>query len=214
MSKQTAIQITPLTEVEKAIKPELESTEQSAALVEKLQVGNDAEMEVAAQWIAEVMTSKKDIDAKRKVFTGPLMAVVKEINDFFRPALDALDTMEKTLKSRISEHITTNMASRDALLASVADQPTADQKASAIEMASTLVPKAITGVSIREAWDGELIDPTALVKWAVANNRMDLIQPNEKALKGITKAQKADPQIPGWVAGLKRSVVVTPSKIK
>lgn len=58
------------------------------------------------------------------------------------------------------------------------------------------VPK-VAGVTVRETWTFEVKDRQAFMEWAAGAKRFDLLEPNEKMLGAIAKAQKEAASIPG-----------------
>ena len=213
-TKQPTIKIPKFTEVSKAAQTDIQAVKDSEVLVGSIVVSNNDELVTAAQTLAVVKTTSEEIDERRKGFVKPLQDVVKDLNSFFKPAIESLAVMETALKAKIEGFVTTGLAERDRLLEAVAGESTPTGKAELIASASGITPRDVPGVSIRESWTGEVQDPDALVAWAAANGRFDLLQPNDTVLKAVTKAKKGDPGIPGWYASLKRIVAVTPSKIR
>jgi len=197
-----------------AAEPEVADARRAAELIDRMCITTNAELQVATSWIAEIKTKAEEVDAKRRGFVDPLNGVIKQINDFFRPALDSLKAAEAALKGKIQTHVSDNLEQRDQLLAQVADTDHYGARAELITKASALVPEKVDGLSIRESWTGEVSDAAMLMDWAIANRRHDLLLINEKALAALTKAAGRDPVIPGWRAIVKRTVAVTASKVR
>lgn len=212
--KQPEISIPKFTEVASAAQSEIEQTEQSAHLVDDMNVADNDSLETAARWLAAIKSSRKEIDAKRKSFVKPLQDVVKDLNGFFKPALNSLDAMEKSIKSKITQHIETALEQRNKLLDSVKTETKAERKTEIIQVASKLEPKIIEGITYREQWTGEVEDFAKIVDWGIENKRADLLQPNKTVLESLTAAHRKDIGVPGWRAYLKRIVVVNSANVK
>lgn len=181
-------------------------------LVARTSVHDNRTMETAVQWVAEVKTQRDAIDTKRRSWVEPLNAVVKDINNSFRPAIEGLKAAEQALKDKISAHVSSSLAQRDALLVEVQATPAASRPAVMAQVA-TLAVAEVKGLSIRENWTGSVTDREALIDWCLANDRRDLLGVNEKSLKAATKALGRDPGITGWTATCNRTSVVTPSRV-
>lgn len=189
-----------------------EETTKVSDLVARTSVHDNVTMETAVKWTAEVKVQREAIDAKRKSWVEPLNAVVKDINNSFRPAIEGLKASEQALKDKISAHVSSSLARRDMLLASVQSAPPESRQAVVAEVESLAVAE-VKGLSIRENWTGSVTDREALIDWCLANNRRDLLGVNEKSLKAMTKATGRDLGIPGWTATCNRTSVVTPSRV-
>ncbi len=174
---------------------------------------NDA-MKNGVGVLAEIKTKYKEVDAKRRSFIDPLGEVIDKINAEFSPALDALAGAEKVLKKKVAGFVESRHAERDALIAEVQNQDAQADRVALIERAEAKIPPKVSGLSVRELWGGKVIDKEALVRWAIENDRIDLLKVDEPMLKQMTKSAGRDPGIPGWVAECKRSVAITPGKVK
>lgn len=212
--KQPSTQIPNFVEVEKAAAPAIKSTLQVGELVDKLTIETDDDIRMATRWIAELKSSRSEIEGTQKSFVEPLKKVVKELNAFFKPALDGLDLMERQIKKAISSNIETRLERRDALLSTVAGTPSKDEKKEIIQQAREAMPEKISGLSIRESWAAEIVDENAIKIWAIANKRMDILAVDKKALDRIAKNAHSEAGIPGWVACKISTVAVTAAKIE
>lgn len=206
--------IPQMAEVGKAAEPEIIDANKVKELIDRTVVRNNAEMQTAVGWIAEIKDKWEAVDAKRKSFVDPLRKVVEEINGFFKPALEALKTAEDGLKDKVKDHIEACAARRDDLLVKVQVTETLADRQKLVTQAAALVPAKVDGLSIRETWEGEVADMGALVDWAISNDRRDLLTVDIAALKALTKAAARDPGIPGWRATVRRGMVITSAKVK
>ena len=78
------------------------TTVAALAELDSFAVANDDDATFAADLIREVKGKHRQLDDRRKEVTGPLNATVKTINGWFKPALDALETAERRLKSQVA----------------------------------------------------------------------------------------------------------------
>lgn len=203
-----------LTDAARAAKVEVDKAEEIQALtLEGAPIISKSGMENAVVAIAEIRTNHDEVDTKRKSFVNPLKQVIKDIDEFFKPALNALKTAENDLKKKVEVFTTSSLERRDETLKKVSKATDVAVKESLLSKAEDLVPPKVKGLSIRENWTGEIVDEKKLINWAIKNSP-DLLQINEKALKALTKAAGRDPEIPGWLAKANRSAVVTPSKVE
>lgn len=177
--------------------------EKVVELIEEMAVTNDTQYETAAEMCADVITQAKEIDEKRRLFVDPLNGVVKDLNNFFRPALDHLDTCEKTLKKKLSGYVVGEAKIRNDLLEKVSEEDPSTSEA-LIEQADNHVPPKIAGLSMRVTWTGEVVDAAKIPK--------EYLIPDVKALKALTKAKDGDPGIAGWKATPTTSPAITASK--
>jgi len=208
-----AVKIPKDVELQKASQPENEMAAQVVDFVERREIASNKQLEAALKHTAEIKSHFKEVDGKRRSFIDPLHAVVDNINEFFKPALDGLDKAEKILKKKIAGFVEESATKRDEVLASVANLPE-NQRPQAIEKAEELMPPKLAGLSFRETWTGEVENAAALMDWAIKNERTEFLKISDKPLKEATKSLGRDPLIPGWKAYAKRTTVVTPSKVK
>ena len=180
---------------------ETDDARQVQALIERVSIKTPAELETAVHWTKEIKAKSKELDEKRKSFLEPLREATTRINEFFKPAIEALDAAEATIKERIVGFIEDRGLAQDKLLAEV--ETSANREALLTHVAALEVPK-IKGLSIRSNWTGEVTDEAALLQWAVENKRTEFLQINVKALQAVGKAFA----IPGWRAFQKRIVAI------
>ena len=213
MATKKATAIPKIKDVSKDAAPEVQDAEKSTALVKTVVIEEDDAMELAVRMAAEIKEKHDEVDAKRRSWVDPLRMVVDDINAFFNPALEALKKAESTIKIKVASYVESNLAKRDHILRTVNLTPV-EKRATCLEKADKLIPRKVSGLSIREGWSGSVVDKGDLIKWAVEEGRYEFLNVDEKALKAVTKAAGRDPEIPGWQARPTRTVVVTPSKVK
>lgn len=124
-------------------------------------VSNDEDSAFAADMIREVKAKHKELDERRKEVTQPLNATVRTINGWFKPALDALETAERKLKSKVALYMQECEARTRAALAEAAAAATAQEATRAL--ASAPPPAALPqGVSMRMVWKYRIVDESAV----------------------------------------------------
>ena len=137
-----------------------------------------------------------------------------DVDSFFKPAIEALKEAESIVQSKVARCVEERLDDRDELLEVVQKENDREARDSILDKAEKLLPPKIAGLSFRENYVGELVAPSEVVQWAIDNNKRELLQVNEKALKNFTNAIEEDPKIPGWEVHKNRTVVITPSKVK
>lgn len=200
-------------EAEVAAKPVNEEALTVRTAVGDLAIQSHHGMKLAVQSIAEIKEKAEEVDAKRRSFVDPLRKVIDDINGFFKPAVESLKDAEKILKDKVAAYVADQHTARDEMLAEAQNYSNGD-RVDLIDRATKLVPPKMKGLSIRESWTGKVTDASSLVRWAVENNRLELLKVDDKALKALTKAAGRDPEIPGWTAVLTRTTAITTSKIE
>lgn len=201
-------------EIAKAVNPDKEEASQALQFIKQMDILTHSGLTNAIGIVADIKKKADYVDEKRKSFVDPLRKVVDDINAFFKEPLSDLAEAEKALKSKISGYCTKKMEEHDEILDTMEPEQDTATKRAILDRADRCVPPKISGMSLREAWGGKVDNPEALIQWAIENNRLELLLPNEKALKALTKTQARDPKIPGWKAERKHSVAITVSKIK
>jgi hypothetical protein len=186
---------------------------QALTVAERAIITSPVEMRVAVSWAAEIKERAAAVDAKRLGFVDPAQQIIDNANAFFKPAIAALNKAEKTVKGKISGYSNSLLEERDRVLAQVED---ADEgrRAELLEQADALLPPKVPGCGMAHSWKGAVTDADRLIAWAVEHRRLDLLAPNEKTLKALTKAKGGDPQIPGWGARPDTVVSITVSKVE
>lgn len=180
---------------------DLKDSTEAAEFVEAIMVSSDDNLKAATRILAEIKTQYKDLESKRK-----------ELNKFFKPALDAWKKAESQIKQKVVDCIEERLETRDAILNEIADAPE-DKRVDLLARSDELVPPKIDGLSIITQWSGELNSNQEAVQWAIANKREDLLTIDTASLMAITTAYNEDPKIPGWKAFKKSVVRITAGKV-
>ena len=200
-----------ISDVTKDIEADSTGAQEALIFIERIEITDQERLRGAVQVAAELKDRSDVADAKRRSWVDPLNAVVTDINKTFRPLLESLKKGESILKSKIVEYSNRLEIKRSCLLEEAGKSDNAD---ALLKEADRCISDKVPGLAIKSSWDGEVIDPDRIIKWAIANNRLDLLLPDAKALKAQTKARGMDPKIDGWKAYPKSSVAITVSKVE
>ena len=202
-SKMPKVDLVKASELALEYKTDAEKVE---GFIKEMAVGNASQYEAAASMCADVITQAKEIDGKRREFVDPLNEVVKNLNAFFKPALEHLDKCESLIKKKLVSFVNSEVEKRDQLLLQAGQQDESAIAEELIEKAEEHVPPKVAGVSMRTTWVGEVVDPDEIPR--------EYMIPDLKTLKALTKAKGGDPGIPGWKATPSTSPSITASKVK
>jgi hypothetical protein len=126
-------------------------------LVEEFVVRNEADQQFAAGLLGEIKGQIKAIEARRKSITEPLNRALREVNDLFRPARDALEAGERAIKGAIARYLAEREAERRAVLAEASRARTViEAEAALARVEPQTAPPA--GVSVRRVRKFEIVD--------------------------------------------------------
>lgn len=204
-------------------KTEIASLADLALQSSQLVITSQTEYQNAADLLADIKRRGKALEEKRKAITAPLDAAKKAAMDMFRPAVDAIDAFEKSVKDKMAGFVREQERIRRETEAAAAEKARKEQekllaqaekaaaagkleKAEALELqaASTVaVTPAIeapvaAGAHARRVWKARLTDKMALIQ-AVADGRAspELLDFNQSVGNGLAKALKSGMNIPG-----------------
>ncbi len=158
---------------------------------------------------AEVKEKHREVGETVDYFVAPAKKWIDLVKGAWRPALDSLAKSERALKDKVSAHVKDRESERDKLLVEAGK---GDQRA--LAKADSLITPKVDGMSLRESWKVGVTDPVKVISWCVAENRLEFVLPNEKALRAHVKALGRDPQIPGLAAERDVSVAITVDKVR
>lgn len=196
------------TEKKKAESVEIEE------LISTIEIKDHKSLEDAVGWVAQIKRQHNEIETQRKEVAGPLTEATKKLNAFFKGPTTPLLRAETALKSKIADYTGNCYSERGRLLSEVINMEKTADKQKVIAEAEAFIPPRIAGMSVSEFWAGDVTDPEAVKRWAIQNNRTELLLINGKVLDALTKAAGKDPEIPGWDAAQKIRIAITESKVK
>lgn len=151
-------------------------------------IETDEDYKEAGHLLVLVKTRFKTMDDARSSEVGPINAKVKAVNDRYRAALNALRDVESRLKDLMGKWMQKQREEQQRLLmeaqAAAQGQSTIDTTQAGLRLASSLIdaakqaaPSRLHGISGRDVWRVEVVDP-------------DLV-PREFCSPDLLKLQKA-----------------------
>lgn len=199
-------------------KPEVQEIVQTSetllAVGTAYSVASAADYQVAGDELKRVKDAQKKLDALRKSMTQPLDAAKKAILDFFRTPEEKLARAESGIKRAMlafseeeerkrreiqarAEAEARKERERLEKQAAKAAEKGQVEKAAVLEQAAAATvapiampePARVTGVSTREVWRFEVVDPALVPR--------DYLAVDEKKIGGVVRALKGDTRIPG-----------------
>lgn len=85
-------------------------------MVRTMPLSNQTQIDKAGQFVGMAQSKIKELEEQRKSVVQPLNNVVKEINSWFRPVVESLETVRDILKERIAESIAAGQKAQDEAL--------------------------------------------------------------------------------------------------
>lgn len=206
-------------------KPEMPALETTSSPASRLVVVDSGTLEYASALIGDVKSQWKALDAKRQELkSGPLKAC-RDIDAFFKPALDYLSSEEQTAKSKVAGYLAEQAkaraaaeeearkaveaerakheaAAREAAAAGDLEKAAAMQAQAAMITAPVVAPVEKTaGIAAGGRWVAEVTDKMALLRFVVANPAFEyLVDVNGPALRTLISGSKGKQVIPGVTA--------------
>lgn len=159
-------------------------------------IQTDEEYADAAELLKVVKHKHKVLDEERTISVKPLNDEVKEINNWFKPALDRLKECETELKKIMGSYSLAKQQEQQRILAEAAkaaeealvtaSNPQQNVMALVQQATAAQAPK-VAGVSVSRVWKWELVDPAQVPMeyWSIDASKLDA------AVKGGTR------EIPG-----------------
>jgi hypothetical protein len=147
-------------------------------------IQSDEEFEDAAELLKVVKHKFKVLDEERTISVKPLNDEVKEINAWFKPALDRLKDCEAELKKIMGAYSLVKQQEQQRLLAEAAKAAEAalvtatDPQASVmalVQQATAAQAPKVAGVSVSKVWKWELADPEQVPAeyWSIDPAKLD-----------------------------------------
>lgn len=155
-------------------------------------IATDEDSAFAADMIREVKAKHKELDERRKEVTGPLNTTIRTINSWFKPALDALESAEKKLKSKVALYMQDCEArAREAIAAAAAAE---NAQEATLALAAAPPPAAMPqGVSMRKVWKYRIVDESAVPARFCSPDPAKI----DAELRGRVRDEGTAPEIPG-----------------
>lgn len=176
--------------------------------IRKMEITTHPEMRFAVGIAAEIKEKHASVDTQRRGFVEDAKAIIDRANAFFGPALKSLVECEKVLKAKVVGYDLRMATQRDGLLDRLAAEPELADEADAC-----IVPK-VPGLSMRRSVKVAITNESAAIAWCIANDRLELLQLNEKAIKALAKATGGRGiDIPGVAVERTSTAAITASKV-
>lgn len=208
--KKTEINLPEMKIVADTANEEAQDAEKALSFINKMSITNQADLKFAVGVVAEVKERANAVEEKKKTFTDPLKQVIKDLDAFFKPALDSLKMAEANLKEHIASFHERAEETRRNLILEAGKNP--EKAAALIKEADTHIIEKIDGLSVRSNIAIAISDAGGAVQWCAQNGRWDLLQLNEKAIKAIAKEGATLP--PGVVAVPNSTIAITVDKVQ
>lgn len=147
-------------------------------------IQSDDEYADAAELLKVVKHKFKVLDEERTISVKPLNDEVKEINAWFKPALDRLKECEVELKKIMGAYSLAKQQEQQRLLAEAskaaeaalvtASDPQANVMALVQQATDAQAPR-VAGVSVSRVWKWELVDPSQVPSdyWSIDPAKLD-----------------------------------------
>lgn len=151
------------------------------------------DVDFAAECLVEIKGKAKDLESREKAITKPLNDALKATRDLFRPAREALDRAENTLKGAIKAfHVQTEERNRAAMQAASEAYRDGDEETARLALANVATLEGVAGVKASQVWAFEVLDPEAVP-------RAFLVVDDRKVREYMREVVKAGavPELPG-----------------
>ena len=125
-------------------------------MVRTMPLTNQTQIDKAGQFVGMAQTKIKELEEQRKSVVQPLNNVVKEINSWFRPVVESLETVRDILKERIAESIAAGQKAQDEALRKI-EEGGGKADASTLLVAHN-TPVAPSNITVRKVLVGRVVD--------------------------------------------------------
>jgi len=175
------------------------------ALVERehavaLTVTTPEEYRVAAEALKQTCAKHRQIDEQRKKATKPLDEAKRQIMDWFRPALDNLDSAISSIRRGLARYEAEQRERESAATVAYANERSEGAKLQLVKAFEGSIEK-IEGITPRTIWKFEITDEKLIPR--------EYLLVDEKRIGQIVRAMKQDTVIPGVRAYAETSLAVT-----
>jgi hypothetical protein len=180
----------------------------NATLVKILDEAQNANALLLTQSVKKIT---KEIKAIYKDSVEPLKTDIKAIDELFKPVIERLSDLSKNLttvmldyKHHVADVRAGRLKAADTLENLGGDSRVIEHL---VNTAPALVANNAEAFS-RKTWTGEITDFPTFAKWAVENNRFDLLQVDQVALNTLVRETKEAFNVPGAKANASETIVV------
>lgn len=175
-------------------------------MIKRAAINTTEKYQWAAKAVAEIKEARNKAETMRKSAVDPLGGVIKLINGWFKPGIEALDEAEAVLKKKMVDFSEASEEKRDKLIRAAGKSSSRSEREELLEKADEHVTPEIEGITKRVTWTGEVENAKKIPR--------EYLIPDVKALLALTRAKGGDPEIPGWKAYPNTSVAVDTDKVE
>lgn len=165
-------------------------------IIAAIDVNSDATLTDAVSWATDVSRELDQVEAVRTSFTGPLNAILRTVNGWFKPVSSRLEALRKQLDSKTGAYHVAQRAAQTAALQAAADAHRAgDHETAALAVTAANNARTVTpgNATFREVWQAKIVNPSLVPRaWCV---------PNESAINKHARECPAD-VAPSPIAGV------------
>lgn len=193
--------VNPLAQISTLQSPDraavMKPADQARTVAELMTVTNAIDRELAVEEIQSIKASLQELERRRRTVTDPLNQAVKAVNAIFKPATDALEAAESTLKNKVIGFDRAE-EQRIAEQRRVADEKARKEAADAAAAAADAAAKA--EAAAREAQDKAQAEAAAGNFEAAAAHEMVAAQAQSQAAEVVAAAATAVTAAPAPIA--------------
>lgn len=175
----------------------MKPADQARTMASLMTVTNALDRELAVEEIQGIKASLQELDRRRRTVTDPLNQAVKAVNAIFKPAVDALEAAESTLKGKVIAFDRAEEA-RIAEQRRIADEKARKEAAAAAAAAAEVAAKAEEAA--RKAQEQAQAEAAAGNFEAAAAHEMAAAQAQAQAAEVVAVAAQTVTAAPAPVA--------------
>lgn len=143
--------------------------EATLAALANFHICDQSQMDYASTYLARVKGLYNEIEAEKKAISGPFKAQVTKIQKHFKPALELLSEVERTLKQKIQEGYQRAQAAQQAAFQGAERAlATGDLQGAALASQQAVAADVTlsSGVQVRKTIKFRIVNPAAVPTWA------------------------------------------------
>lgn len=142
-------------------------------IIAAIEVTDDAAQADAVSWATDISRELDAIEATRTRFTGPLNAILRMVNGWFKPRSERLTALRKALDAKTGAYFQAQRAKQTAALqAAAAAHRAGDHETAALAVTEANNARTITpgNATFREVWQAEIVNPSLIPRaWCLPN---------------------------------------------
>ena len=176
-----------------------------------VKIQNEAENANALLLTQSVKKMTKEVKQIYKDSVEPLKADLKAVDELFKPIIGRLTDLSQNLTTVMLDYKKHVAETRAGRLKAAENFEANGGEAAIVEIIKQSAPAEIHNTITsheRVTWSGEVTDFPTFAKWAVENNRFDLLQVDQTALNGLARELKENFVVPGAKANSKENLII------